>query len=623
MAARRYESEPSINPWLVRLPVLAISGVVLLLLILVILVGLFQLSFRERVMPGVSAFGIDLSGLTRDQARAALEQRFTYGDQTVFTFRYNDQFWQATARDLGVTFDSDTTLSQAFDQGRGGGLFFNLVDQGLTWLNGERIDPVIRYDENLAAQWLSGIAPQIDRPAVDAQLIVNGADIQATPAQNGRWLDIRATLQKLDDAILTLSPGGEIPLVVNETPPIAWDSDAAAQKARVAISAPILLVGEAADGTPIGPWQASVGQIAALLRVVTINNDDGTFRYDVSIDMSPFRAYLESLAQGLIATPVDARFHFDESRGQLSVIQPGQNGRTLNVDETLRRMQEAVFSPDNRTVPLAFNYTLPRYPDTITASELGITAMISEGTTYFTGSPAARRTNIIQAAAQFDGIIIAPNETFSFLSHLGNISPEDGYVSGKVIVGGRTVDGVGGGICQVSTTAYQAAFYAGYPIVERYAHGYRVGYYERGEGVGMDAAVYKPDDTDSPYAAQLDLRFVNDTPYYLLIETSIFPQTNAIQFRFYSTNPGRQVVKIGPEILDVTPAAPTQYEVNPDLASGQEVQVDWSAEGAEVQVTREILDSNGNEIRSDQIYSNYQPWGAVVQVAPGDSRATG
>jgi vancomycin resistance protein YoaR len=200
---------------------------------------------------------------------------------------------------------------------------------------------------------------------------------------------------------------------------------------------------------------------------------------------------------------------------------------------------------------------------------------------------------------------------FSFNQYVGDISPEEGYVSGKVIFGGKTIDGVGGGVCQVSTTAFQAAFFAGFPIIERHAHGYRVGYYEAGEGVGMDAAIFTP---------ELDFRFMNDTNYSLLIETSVFPGNNSVQFRFYSTNPGRQVVKSGPEIINVQAPSPTRYEANPDFQAGQELQVDWAAQGAEVRVTRQILDTSGNEIDKDVFYSNYQPWGAIVQVAPGDSR---
>jgi len=116
------------------------------------------------------------------------------------------------------------------------------------------------------------------------------------------------------------------------------------------------------------------------------------------------------------------------------------------------------------------------------------------------------------------------------------------------------------------------------------------------------------------------MRFMNDTDYHLLIETSVYPGSNTVQFRFYSTNPGRQVVKRGPEIQNVRPAAQTLFEANPELGAGQSLQVDWAAEGAEVRITRQILDMSGNLLDEDVFYSNYQPWGAIVQVPPGDPR---
>ncbi|MBN8636202.1 MAG: hypothetical protein J0M07_12820, partial [Anaerolineae bacterium] len=108
--------------------------------------------------------------------------------------------------------------------------------------------------------------------------------------------------------------------------------------------------------------------------------------------------------------------------------------------------------------------------------------------------------------------------------------------------------------------------------------------------------------------------------YHLLIETQIYPGSNMVEFRFYSTNPGRQVVKAGTEVSEVQPPAATQYVANSDLGAGQELQVDWAAEGSYVQVTRIINDSSGNEIDRYIFASRYQPWGAVIQVAPGDSR---
>jgi vancomycin resistance protein YoaR len=620
----RYQDEPDygFNPWLIRLPVLFFTGLVLLFMLLIVLVALFQIGFRDRVMPGVSAYGVDLTGLTREQARAALEAQFTYADRAVFTARDGDRFWQASARELGVAFDAAAAAEQVFAVGRGDGLLFNLFNQGLAWLNGARITPIVRYDQAAAAAWLARIAAEVDRPAVDARLHIDGMTITTVPAEDGRWLDIPATLARLDEALTRLSPGGEVPLVIHTTPPIAFDAEAAANKARIALSGPLLLVAELADGAPAGPWQASVDQIAALLRVVRVQDGRGGFRYDVTADMSAFRGYLESLAAGLLGLPENARYDFDDATGNLFVIQSSRNGRTLNVDETIRRMNDAVFSV-SRTVPLAFDYILPPYHSGLTATDLDIRELIGRGRTSFAGSTQARRANIAQSAARFNGLIIAPGEVFSFNSYLGDITPEEGYIASKIIVGGRTVDGVGGGVCQVSTTMFQAAFYAGYPIVERYAHSYRVAYYERLEGIGMDAAIYKPTPDDSPFAQELDLRFLNDTPYHMLIEMSFIPDRDELEFRFYSTSTGRQVVKQGPQVMNERPPAETRYEPNPSLRPGEIVQVDYPANGAEVRVTRLILDASGAEIRRDLFYSNYQPWGAIYQVAPGDARLRG
>jgi vancomycin resistance protein YoaR len=600
---RPYGPPPStLNPWLVRLPVLAFTGLLLVMLLLVSAYGVDRLAFNTRVIPGVNAYGLNLTGLSAEQVVRALDDQFTYDADTVFTFRDGDQFWQVTAGDLGVRLDSQTTAAQALAIGHSGNLFADVIDQGLTWLNGEAVTPVVRYDQSAAAAFLGGLAEQINRPVQDATLAVNGRDIQTTPAQSGRSLDVTATLGFLDAAILGLAPGGELPLVIRETPPLSFDAEAAAARARVALSAPLLLVGDDGRGNALGPWTISVDQIAELLRVETVLQPDGTRRYEVVADVGVYQPALEALAPGLIIPAQNARFHFDQTTGQLVNIQSSVSGRTLNTAETLGRIETA----------LAFNYELPRYHNDVTAAELGITELVSQATTSYAGSSQARIDNIATAASRFDGVIIAPGELFSFNGIVGDISPEEGFVPGKVIVGGRTIDGVGGGVCQVSTTAFQAAFYAGYPIQERHAHGYRVGYYEGGEGVGMDAAIYNPD---------LDFKFYNDTDSHILIETSVLPGSTSLQFRFFSTNPGRQVVKEGPVVSNVTPSAPTLYEVNPTLQPGQSVQVDWPAEGAYVEVTRIILDTNGNVLNREIFASQYQPWGAVVQVPPGDSRA--
>src|SRR4051794_19999155 len=143
----RQPSDSGISPWLIRLPILFISGGVLLMLILTALVGIYEIAFRERIVPGISSYGLSLTGMTRDQAKATLDKRFTYAKDAVFTFRYTPpggtpQFWQLSAGDLGVSFDPDATVNEAFAPGHNGSLLENLTDQTLIWLNGRSISPV-------------------------------------------------------------------------------------------------------------------------------------------------------------------------------------------------------------------------------------------------------------------------------------------------------------------------------------------------------------------------------------------------------------------------------------------------------------------------------------------------
>ncbi|HEX2907458.1 MAG TPA: VanW family protein [Phototrophicaceae bacterium] len=607
-----YPSQPAVNPWLIRLPVLAVSGVVLVVAALVVLVLGVQFLYNDKIIPGVSALGLNLGGLTRAQALAVLESHFTYDDEAVFTFRYGDRFWQLRAAELGVTFDADATLNDALTAGHNNSFAADLVAQANIWLNGQSVAPVVRYDQALTIGHLVAIANEINQPSKDATLVLNGAMVSTTPGQNGRTLDINATLTALEAAVRQLTTGTEITLVVNETPPLVWDAEAAATKSRAALSGPVTLIANTPEGGTLGPWTATVEQLAALLEAKLSPNADGTQQYDLALNVQAFRSYLEGLAPGLIATPQNARFHFNEDSGQLEVIQAAVNGRALDVDETLKRMEAAIFDPTNRIVPMAFTYTLPPYHDSLTAAELGITQLVGEATTYYTGSTQSRKNNVFEANSRFDGLIIAPGEVFSFNTYLGDISPETGFVQGKVIYGGRTVDGVGGGVCQVSTTIYRAALDAGFPITERHSHGYRVGFYEQNNfPPGLDAAIFQPD---------ADFKFLNDTPYHLLVETSVFPGSDSIQFRLYSTNPGRQVVLEGPVIRDIKPPPATVYEVNAELPPGQSLQVDWAKEGADTTWTRIIMDLNGQEIRRDSIYTHYLPWAAVVQVASGDPR---
>lgn len=599
------------NPWWIRIPILLLTGGVLLTIVLAVFALGFQMRYAERVYPGVQALGVNLGGMTLPEAETALAGNFAYGDDTVFTFRDGDQFWQLSAAQLGVGFDAAETAQRAFAIGHSSNIAADSVAQVGAWFNGRAVSPVITYDQNIAQRELERIATEIERAPVNATLALDGTQVVTTQGQAGRSVDIAATLQTLDSHLMQMSDGAEVPLVVREELPTVADVSASADKLRVALSAPVRLTATDQNGAALGPWTVSVEQIASLLTVSRVNNPDSMQQYTVDVNIAAFENYLEQLAPGLIAPAQNARYDFDPATGQLNVTQSSVSGRELNVAETLTRLEQGIFTAQNRIVPMAFSYTLPPFHNQMSAEALGIRELVAESTTYFNGSSANRRTNIAVAASRFDGIIIPPGEEFAFNYHLGDISEENGFVEGKVIFGGRTVNGLGGGVCQVSTTVFRAAFTGGFAITERNSHGYRVGYYElNGAPPGLDAAIWQP---------ERDFKFQNNTPHHLLIETSVYPNENALQFRFYSTQHWRAELE-ETIIKNVIDAPEAQFIANDELSPGEIVQVDYSADGAEVTVYRDVYDMQGNLVTEDYVYTFYVPWQAIYEVAPSDSR---
>jgi len=237
----------------------------------------------------------------------------------------------------------------------------------------------------------------------------------------------------------------------------------------------------------------------------------------------------------------------------------------------------------------------------------GIRQPLAEATTYFGGSSSERRFNIALGAKRLNGDVIAPGEIFSFAKVMGEVSERTGFKKAFVISRGQTVEGVGGGICQVSTTLFRSAYFSGLPIVQRRPHSYQVRYYLP---TGLDAAVFLP---------QLDLRFKNDTPGNILIQSSV--GRDSITFRMFGTK-DRSVSWSNPVTLSRTPAPPTRYIVSPQLPRQSFQQVDWAAEGATVNVYRTIRFADG-KVSKDTLTSTYRPWGAVWLVGEGTRLRSG
>jgi vancomycin resistance protein YoaR len=603
-------TRPSVTPSTFQVLAALAGGAALFIVFMTLLVVGSNLAYARRVYPGVWMAGVDLSGLTPEQAGDALAQKLAFPARGQIVLQDKDQVWAVRPADLGLSMDVAANAQAAYLLGRSGNLFQRLGERMIAWHSGMDLSPRLVYDERLAQAYLTRAASMVDRPTVEASLSVNGLDVLAVPGQIGRQVDISATLSLVGQQMSSLTDG-VVPLVVKETPPEIMDASQQAQEARQLLSAPLTLALPDAQPGEAGPWVIPPSQLAGMLTVERVQSPDGT-HYQVGLKDEALYTYLTSLAADIDRGPQNARFMFNDDTRKLEVIKPAVTGRNLDVYATIREINQNL-AKGQHSAALTLVYTKPDVGDDATGEQLGITEQIIAYTSYFRGSTAERLQNIETAAANFHGLLVPPGATFSMASAMGSVSLDTGYAEALIIYGGRTIKGVGGGVCQVSTTLFRAAFFAGFPVVERYPHAYRVGYYEQTSTgwdenlAGLDATVFVP---------VVDLKFVNNTPYWLLMETYFHPNSRSLTWKFYSTSDGRRVEweTTGPQNI-VDPPDPV-YEENPELAQGVIKQVDWAAEGADVTVTR-IVYLGDQVLFSDTFTTHYMPWSDVYQYGPG------
>lgn len=598
---------PQRNSVIPRILAALISGLALFLAAVLLWTVSFQLMYAGRIFPGVFIAGVDLSGLSPTEAALKLNQTLSYPYTGKIVLRDGGRVWVVTPAQMGMAFDASSSAQAAYQLGRSGGPFASLDGQLRARSEGVEVPPVILFDQRVAHQYLQALATEINQEVVEASLKVEGTDVVAVPGQVGRLLDVEGTLVFLSAQMQTFRDG-EVPLVIREQAPEIADVSAQAEVARRVLSQPMrLYIANAVDGDP-GPWTYDVQILANMLIVHRVGNE-----VQVALDPAPLREILLGIATQVDRHAENARFYFDDNTRQLALIQYAKIGRVVDTTDSIAAINEALLQGEHN-IALRIVETQPEVTDNSTAEQLGVTELVASETSYFYGSSAERIQNIQAASSRFHGLLVAPGETFSMGDALGDISLDNGYAEALIIYGGRTIQGVGGGVCQVSTTLFRTVFFGGYPVVERYSHAYRVSYYEQTASgsidsnlAGLDATVYFP---------LVDFKFTNDTPYWILMETYVNAEARTLTWKFYSTSDGRSVTwnTTGPQ--HIVPAPKPRFEESDELKAGQIEQVDWAANGADVTVTRTVL-KNGTVYFTDEFKTHYEPWQAVCEVAPG------
>jgi vancomycin resistance protein YoaR len=547
---------------------------VALLVVLAALVGLAFAGSPSRLPEGVTVAGIDVGGLTRAEATTLLEGRAARVAGVPVVFTVGEQEFPVKASSLDVEADWRAAVDSAADTGEGFGPVRGYRRLQTRFFGAEIVPPVHVYEAALDYK-LAGMARAVDRPQVGAKLVRRGLRIAVTPGQTGLRLDRDAAADVMVRALARLDRMGPVALPVRIEPIGVTAAELAdpARQARLALSAPVTLT----DGTT--RWRLPRWRIAELL---TLPSDGVTA---LAIAGPEADAWFARLRKTVERPPRDARIV--ASNGAVSIV-PSKQGLALDVPATAKAILAAATSPPPRSATLVLTPSAPERT-TEEAKAMGIERRLSVYSTANAGT-ADRVTNLRRAIELLNGALVAPGATFSFNARVGERTVERGFRPAPVIIRDEYEDAVGGGVSQVATTVFNAAWEAGVKIVERNPHSLYISRYQ----LGRDATVNYPD---------LDLRFLNDTPNWILVVASW--DGGGITVSLYGGGPERRV-ESGEGTMRETSEPRVRRLADPTLEKGTELVVAEGSPGRVTAVTRKVYAADGSVLHDENWVTNYR-----------------
>jgi vancomycin resistance protein YoaR len=315
--------------------------------------------------------------------------------------------------------------------------------------------------------------------------------------------------------------------------------------------------------------------------------------------------YIDAEMSGEIEVEIDPVSIYKDENSDIVIDGKGTDGVAIQRGALRKSLELAV---DHQIGLISVHTKTILSPVTISAElqEMGIKELLGVGHTSFYGSPSNRIHNIQTGVDRFSGILIPPGEEFSFNTNLGRVDATTGYKKELVIKKEGTIPEYGGGLCQVSTTAYRAAMFSGLPITSRAPHSYAVSYYSQILGYGLDATIY---------LGGQDLKFLNDTDSYMLIHSYV--SGSHAYFKFYGTSDGRQTSFDGPYFSRYKyPSQEAIYVTSHDLAPGETKQVERRNVGFDAIWYRTITRLDGMA-ETEEVFSRYKATQEKYWVNPG------
>jgi vancomycin resistance protein YoaR len=548
---------------------------VAVLLVAVFGAGLGFAGSADRIAAGVSVAGVDLGGMTASEARAALESRAAAVAGEPVVFVAGDRRFSVTPEQAGVEGDWDGAVGRALDAGDGFAVFRGLKRIALR-IAGTDVAPVAAGDAAVAAE-VERLAGEIDRPARNASLVLESLTPVVRPARPGTVLDRPRAEDLVGSALAGFARGEPVTLPIRVDEPTVRQPDLgeAARQVRTMLSGDVALVYRKKTFT------VEPAELAELL-VLPKNG-----RTEVAIGGRDAARYFAGLADELDRKPADAGFALTPG-GKPKVV-PAKEGRKLEVGAARSALLAASLAatPADRRAELTVATAQPERT-TAEAKRMGIVGVVGAYTTVYGGDP-NRVHNVQLVANLIDDHLIAPGEVFSFNQTTGERNADKGFLEAPVIINGELQTGLGGGVCQVSTTVFNAAFEAGLSIEERTNHALYISHYP----TGRDATVNFPD---------LDLKFTNDTGRWLWLRA--FVGSSELTVVLYGT-PADRRVEIETSPLEVTGPPPVERIADDSMFRGERAVEESGQPSRAVSVRRIVYGPDGEVLYDTVWHSSY------------------
>ena len=591
-------------------------GAGLILAFHVIGVSAYHALYRDRLFPGVLLDGTPVGGLTKSQflaqteaGRLALLQR-----QRPLTLERTDTSERLRFEIPSLLVDGEHLWKKAFQHGRDPKTPAFYAPISLRWQQPSLAltDAITADPEALRTNLIAAVAragwTQSGQPAELRYEPDPSAPetirVRIEPAKEDRQLEVTAATARIMQAVRN----GEdapvaLPFILRPAPsPSAEALTALLPQAQRWASAPVTLKSDQTDTV------FSAATLAAWTEIID-TAPSGTQPLTLGLNRERVEAALSALPSTRLQEPHNGTLTVSAENKVTSLTLPTR-GQKLNLDATLASIVRALdtVDPDARiaTTTIDTVYATFEGPD---AERLGIRELLGQGSSNYAGSPTNRRKNIALGASKINQTLVGPGAEFSTLTTLGKIDGENGWLPELVIKGNKTIPEFGGGLCQVSTTVFRSALNVGLPITERRNHSYRVRYYEP---MGTDASIYEPN---------LDFKFRNDTPSWLLITQERDGDT--LRFLMWGTKDGRVASSTNPVVTSVIPAPPKKLIETTEIPVGTTKCPESEHAGATARFNYAIQYANG-QMATTTFTSVYRPWQAVclVGVAPGSAPTT-